>query len=104
MEGDRQAFGLVMVHWVGVGSDSSVGGRKTVPERARDKDRVGTARQPAACEKISHGMRGSAVPAVREDMRQPLLEAEGEVWRGAFVRVCFGAGVAVIVRVIFRVV
>jgi hypothetical protein len=57
VEGDRQALGLLMVDRVGAGPDSSVGGRKTVSERARDEDRVGTDRKPAACERlqVSHG-------------------------------------------------
>jgi len=80
VESDGPTPGLLMVGGVGAGTDSSVERRGGVSKGARDKIGVGTARVPAAIERLEvvHGQGGSAV---REDVRWMVLIDEGWLWR-----------------------
>lgn len=103
MESDWPTLGLVMVGGVWAGSDSPVAGWGAVPERAGNKDGVGTVRVPAPGErlKVVQGQRGSAG---REDSRWALGVVEWRLWRESFAfdaRVRIETKASVIVRVIF---
>jgi hypothetical protein len=93
-----------MVGRVRAGSDSSVVGRRTTSEGARHEDGIVTVGMPAPSEglKVVHGKRRLAL---WED-RWSREVVERCLWRESFAfnaRICAEVGVAIFVRVIFRI-
>jgi hypothetical protein len=91
-----------MVGGVGGGSDPSIEGWGTVSEGARHNVGVGTSGVPAHSKglEVVHRQRSFAI---WEDVRQPMLVAEGWLWREGFTFDTRTCGIAVIFRVIFGV-